>query len=435
MKDRVVIRLPQAELTSSTAVEWIMFDRLGQRIDSDVSNIDQLAERIPNLGDDADVTAIIPDEFVLLTQVSIPSTQMRQIKQALPFMVEELIADDIEDVHIAITEQFDPSQKIVNAAVVQHTLLINWLDVLLSHGISASCIAIDSLCLPFDPNTWTLLADGDRLLIRTDEYAGMAIAAEDFELVFNGLMEQLHVDNESSHIVIKPQFNIVSSAQQQSDQALCSTLVAYLQDNYPDHDVKESFYQESLTEIISTAWFNQPAKGINLLQGGYSVSENNVNSWQRWKLTASIAAVGIISYLLLTLGSGWYFSSQAKHYEQQSVTLYKQLFPNERRIVSPKKQMQNYLRISGTSTNTAFLALLAETAKQLGNQDSDLALSVNQLRFDSERGDLQFEVQSQSLDQLDQLKQQLANAGLQVDISSATEQDNIVMGRIVVRSL
>ncbi len=97
--------------------------------------------------------------------------------------------------------------------------------------------------------------------------------------------------------------------------------------------------------------------------------------------------------------------------------------------------MQNYLRISGTSTNTAFLALLAETAKQLGNQDSDLALTVNQLRFDSERGDLQFEVQSQSLDQLDQLKQQLANAGLQVDISSATEQDNIVMGRIVVRSL
>ena len=430
MKNSLVIRLPLNDLDASSSVSWMLFDQQGQCLDNGNTLIEQLKAEV-DVDEDVDIVVIAPAESLLLTEVSIPSKQMRQIKQALPFVVEELIADDIENVHMAIPASLDPEAETLEVAVLAHRLLIHWLDVLHSNQLPPASIVIDSLCLPLEENGWSLLIDNDRLLIRSGEFSAMVVAMPDVELVFAALVKTF----KSTDNPLMPKINVISSAHSETGQKLSAQMVAYLRKYYAEFEIKESLYQESIGQIISAACHDQKSTAMNLLQGGYAVARNREGTSKRWLLAASIAAVGLVGYLCLSVLGGWYFSTQAKALDQQSIALYKQLFPQERRIVSPRKQLQNHLRLAESSQNSSFLGLLAETSKQLAGSEDKLDTSVNQLRFDSDRGDLQLELKVRSLDQLAQLKQQLANAGLKADINSASEQDNVVVGRIAVRKL
>jgi len=48
------------------------------------------------------VLLIIPNEDVVLTSVKIPSKNKKQLLQAIPFALEENLAEDIEDLHFSI---------------------------------------------------------------------------------------------------------------------------------------------------------------------------------------------------------------------------------------------------------------------------------------------------------------------------------------------
>ena len=207
-----------------------------------------------------------------------------------------------------------------------------------------------------------------------------------------------------------------------------------MRQNHQNCEIKVNAYHESITEILASGYSdNRLADRLNLLQGGYAVSRSGDSNWRNWRTLGSVAVIGLLAYLLLVVGSGWYFDNKADSLDAEAVTLYKQLFPNERRIVSPKKQMQNHLRMSGAGTNSYFLPILASLAATLAGDSSEMKLTVDQLRFDATSGELQFQVRSSSIEQLDQLKRELAEIGLEVDINSATEQDDYVMGRLVVR--
>jgi general secretion pathway protein L len=344
-------------------------------------------------------------------------------------MLEELIADEIDSVHIALPSPLDTNNNVIPVAIVSHRVIVDWLDELHSNQLSPTKILSDVLCLPLQNNTITLLLDEQNILIRSGDYAGMVVQWDDFKLVFDGLLSELHP---AGDVAPRPAINLLYSSLQQTDNA--EQLTDNLRSFYPDFDVKVSQYDGSAFDIIANAAVMPTATSINLLQGGYAVNQPHSNHWQRWRMAASVAAIGVAVYLLATLSLGWHFERQADQLDQNAISLYRQLFPNERRIVSPKKQMQNHLRLQGGGSNSHFLQLLAETAQQLST-DQPRQLLVEALRFDSSLGDLVFQVQSPSIQKLDEMKQLLAQHGLTVDINSATEQDDHVIGRFAVRRL
>ena len=100
MNNQLVIRLREIELTLSSEVDWGLFDGDGQHLCSSSSPLAQLRLDANNVIDEFSIVVIVPGEAINLLSPSFPSRQLKQIKQALPFMVEEMIADEIENVHI-----------------------------------------------------------------------------------------------------------------------------------------------------------------------------------------------------------------------------------------------------------------------------------------------------------------------------------------------
>lgn len=436
MSHTLIIFLPQTEFITAIPLHWVLQDEHEALVASGEAGIENIASEAQEFAEQFSVVVIVPAESVLLSSVEIPSTQLRQIRQALPFMVEELIADDIDNVHTAIPAQFRERLPYIDSAIVEHKQLVDWLDLLHTHALSPSAILIDVLCLPFELNGWTLLVDGERLLIRNELNYGLAVQLDDAELMLQGLYAQQEASRQQSPLenAIAPQIQILASLSEEADCAAATSLAEQVKEICPDYTVKPLHYQEPVQQLLCYNWYKQQQEGINLLQGGYAVVRRKQEDRSGWGQLAMVASIGVLLFLVLTVAAGWYFNSQAAQLEDKSIALYRELFPNERRVVNPRRQMDNHLRQQGSVTGGSFLVLLAETAKQM-QSDPDNSVAVRQIRFNNQQGDLKFELYSQSLEQLDQFKTRLATGGLQVDINSASEQAEGVLGRVVVRAL
>ena len=148
MNKTLVIKLSSAELSAATPIVWHVFGD-NALLQHGTSTLAELAAATRGSFETDETLVLVPGELVLLASVLIPSRQMRQIKQALPYMVEELIAGNIEDVHLALPDFKPEENAAMPVAVVGHHLLIDWLDQLYQHGIKPTWLCPDSLAVPW----------------------------------------------------------------------------------------------------------------------------------------------------------------------------------------------------------------------------------------------------------------------------------------------
>ncbi len=428
MSEQLVITIRDVDITDASDASWFLFDNR-QLLRQGRCTLRELANDVDGAIEQYATTVIAPAEASLLLSVPIPTKQMRKVKQALPFMVEEHITEDIENVHIATPKVIDLNADSLPTCVIAHQLLIHWLDVLAGCSIKPKGIIAEPLTVPLRGELLALLVSNDRVVIRTGDYQGFSCSVKDIDYVLTILAGTLDQQELGLGIVA------ISYTRGESRAATLADNVAnYLRQRYPQLDIKTQQYHEPPAEIMAAQAVADSNPAINLLQGGYA-SEREAGNTAGWaKRIATYAIVGVACYVLSAVAIGQWFSYRADQAYQQSIALYKELFPNERRVISPKKQMQNHLRLSRADNNaSSFLPLLAKMSENWGQDDQQPTL--NQMRYNRDNNALQLEVEARSLIELEQLKQRLANNGVGIDISSAKEQDDIVVGRLVVRAL
>jgi general secretion pathway protein L len=122
---------------------------------------------------------LVPTEAVLLLVVDLPLASASQRRAALPFAIEDRIADPLDAVHVVLGQAIGPQTYL--AAVVRHDLMAGWVATLAAAGLSHARIVPDALALPVPPvGSWHIMGDGDRIVARTDSGTGFAVPAARF---------------------------------------------------------------------------------------------------------------------------------------------------------------------------------------------------------------------------------------------------------------
>ena len=109
------------------------------------------------------VDVLVPASSMTLTQIELPEKNQRQALKALPFMLEETIASDVEDMHFVVGPR-DGEQ--LNVIAVAHEQMQDWMSWLMDAGIKVKRIVPDCLALPLEQCRWAALDMGDELLLR-----------------------------------------------------------------------------------------------------------------------------------------------------------------------------------------------------------------------------------------------------------------------------
>jgi general secretion pathway protein L len=156
---------------------------------------------------------------------------------------------------------------------------------------------------------------------------------------------------------------------------------------------------------------------IDLLQGPYSRTQEWGRIWRPWRATAALLLAGIL-LSNVAMGINYYRLGRLQEtLNTRMEEIYKQVFPDTRRVVNPRVQMQQQLdqlqRKQGAGGQ--FMDLLARSGDVL-RKAKDIEISAASYRA----GRLDIDLTATTLQALDELKQTLAGKGLSVEIQSAT---------------
>ncbi|MDT8757114.1 type II secretion system protein GspL [Sphingomonas psychrotolerans] len=119
-------------------------------------------------------TIVVPTEQVRLLAVDLPLPSRARRLEALPFAVEELIAEPVESVHLALGDEVAPRRYL--AGVVRHELMAAWVEQAEEAGLGHAAMVPDALALPRPAEgEWSVDLGPDRAVVRAGDGTGFAI--------------------------------------------------------------------------------------------------------------------------------------------------------------------------------------------------------------------------------------------------------------------
>ena len=111
------------------------------------------------------IILMIPGKQVRLLTVKVPSLSQHDVQQAVPHILEESLAEDIQLLHFSIGPENSEHERSVG--VMRKALWKNILHDLALHEIRPNLIIPDYLTIPYHTDSWTLYYDDNTVLVRT----------------------------------------------------------------------------------------------------------------------------------------------------------------------------------------------------------------------------------------------------------------------------
>lgn len=357
----------------------------------------------------ARVVIFAPSSQCLLTKVTVSARQRRQAIDALGWLIEEQVGEDAENLHvIAGPEQADGDTPLLAMSL---ELVEYWRTACREAGWALHALLPDVMLLPHADGAWSMTrwADGT-VALRTGMMAGAVLDSVPAVLMLDAAMREMP----DSGRPVSLRVSGMADADQVAIQAWADVQGLPVEFS-GTHDESEL-----LLSVMD--WARHPA---NLLQGRFASRQQVLVP-----PALRIAAIFLLVAFSVQLVSEWaryaYYSNQAEKSQAAAITLYKKLFPNERRIVSVRKQMEAHLNEgSGGDGGLPVLTKIAEAV-----QGSGLVAQ----RVDFSSGVLTLDIEARGLTEIDALKQKLQDVGLQAEIVSANAQNGAIRGRLRVET-
>ena len=331
MLEFLVIRL----LHNSSA-EWILVDSAGSQLSAPAKGA--LTEAAVAAGN-RPVIVLVPATDVLLSSVHIPSRSHSKIRNALPFALEENLADDIENLHFAIGAR--KGNEPLPVAVVSNEKMLSWLRDLNIAGIEPFIVTAENHGLSKIPGTMSLLIDGKTVLFNDGRNVDIALQnmKPSEALVAAGHLGESdeEIEGISRHLFV---FCLASENEELSHEwlALRNEL------NSVDVNILPDGVLPKLAVTVAAG------HGINLLQGTYGKKTEYSSMLRPWKTTA-ILLLGLAIVGLMSKAVTYNELSQYKtELKTQFVNEYRQIRPNdEREIIDPVATVNSLRQGNNTS--------------------------------------------------------------------------------------
>ncbi len=356
MAEYLVIRLGE---DVNAAVECIVVDDNGTR--HGPLHTGTLAEVAAEAARRA-VIVLVPATSVLTTCVQIPVRSQAKLQAALPFALEEQLAEDVENLHFAAGSR--RSSGMIPAAVVAHEQMRRWLNALSEAGIDAARLVPENYGLARIPGTQSVLVAGRQIMfndggdvefVMQDVKPSDALAAAGFLGTGNDdTVQDDEADRPASHLLV-----YCAPGDERRFQYDWDALRHEL-DSVDIQVLPDGVLPRLAVTVAAGA-------GVNLLQGPYGARTEFGTAFRPWRnaalLLIALAVVGLVAkgadYMRL--------SRQEAALREQFTTEYREIRPNDtREVMDPVGTVNSIRRSLGTPTAPqVFLPSLEALGKAL----------------------------------------------------------------------
>jgi general secretion pathway protein L len=388
----------------------------------ELSHADQLQE-LTEKAQQRQVKIIVPSCDVLLKKLSVPAKSARAVRLAAPYMLEDELAQDVEQLFFAYDEQTDDSKgHNCFAAVVNHSLMQQWLAWLEAAEIETTIFLPEVLAMPLSQGKWTSIALGSnakqQVIVRQDKWQGFTVDSATWQLqcqIFSANKSNTDSDNSST-----------------DDDNVEQQGVAI--DSYSPLEHSDDLAIKSMPEELPLALLakHYHQSKFNLLQGQYKVKDTQNQYAKQWLWVAGVAVFALFLNLGFKGVQLWQVSSEQQLVEAKIIDTYKQAFPNTKRvrIATIKSQLNQKLAQLGAGTDSAgFLALLVKVQPAFTKVS---ALKPDTIKFDAKRQELRVQASANNYQAFEQFKGALEQQKLAVKQGAQNTQGDVVSGSFII---
>ncbi len=382
----------------ATTAEYAFLDKDSEQNQFSRSGWQQLQE----LSNNRRVILLIPTEDVGLHHVDLPSASHKQLSKAIPFALEDAIAEDIDELHFSFHRE--SADKDINVAAISEQRLQQWLDQIEDKGIKPHFILPDVFMLPIAVNTSALSIFENRALYRQDTFSGSSFSSDLLPI----LLPSFFMDK--------------ADGETEEEQTLRVDKPDTLTLDIPEHialQADSSLHNTCHSSLLS-------ALPLNLLNNfGNTGQTALLEQLSRWKIPAILAAVTGSLWIATTGFQNYQLNQHLNQLNDTIVSVYKDTLPGARvdsdyrinhQVIEEKL---NALGVEATQDKTSMLELLAIITPQIKkHKDIDLKkLSVN-------KNTISLSVTATSEDKLEQLKSAINNSGAHAALKSPSVSSN-----------
>ncbi|MEJ2403363.1 MAG: type II secretion system protein GspL [Candidatus Thiodiazotropha sp.] len=353
---------------------------------------------------------LIPASEVLMTHVRIPTRNRQRLLQAIPFSLENELTEDIDELHFAAGVMDD--NQLTPVMVIARQRLEEWLSHLEEAGLEPMGLFVDLTCLPRPEGAWSLYQDPQFLLIQTQQNQGFSVDTMNAESVLGLALKQAQEHPPQKLVVhclegMEPIPNLDSIA--------------------PDCEITvQSVPSRSELTALLASNLNEKSR-INLLQGQYLRVDKTTLQWKRWLPAVVLGAVFTGLSMATTVKDYYTYEQQSKALDLEIRKTFQDAFPDIKRIVDPRVQMEQQLKaLQGSGKGFAQFSNLFIPAAEIVNKAPNTTLESISFRD----GQLDLQLTIKELQALEPLKSQLRAAGLNVEIRSANASGSQVTSHI-----
>ncbi|PLW81934.1 type II secretion system protein GspL [Kineobactrum sediminis] len=343
-----------------------------------------------------------PGADVRLLQLQVTPEEKQHISKALPFLLEEQVAEDIEQLHFAACPL---GKDNFGVALCRHQLMAAW-ETQLSGLPPLPRWLPEPLLLPWRAGEWCIVLESRQAIVRTGECQGYTIE----HALLPTLLAASVRDPEA------PQSLVIYGSDQTADLALV-----------PDElKGRVQWRRGNLCSALMLARDDHP---LNLRQGEYAARLPLSRWWREWRLVAGVFALAIG----MQLASTW---AEYRTLAQENLALrtavearYREAVPDGA-LVDAERQLQRQVDVlSGSASGGGFVPLLEKAGAIIVERPGTAIVSINY----TQRGDeMRLNILAEDFASVEQLRSGLAAAGLDAAMESSSAQGERVRARIRV---
>lgn len=402
MSEFLTVRLSnQKEAT----VPWLVWSTQQQEViaSGELANWDQLPDLAAYAVQRTTIVLLSASDTVL-TQVEIPAGASRQLETMLPYLVEEELAQDADDLHFAVLNKRGDKASV--AGVDRHWLRF-CLQELRQIGIEVRKVMPDVLALPVEEGGLSAVQLGSDWLVRKGEYQGICVDSE--WLAMLGLSEW---GREGEHPLPLKSYSPLPE--------LALTEGAEWTEAEPQL-------------VMAMLTRNVIASKINLLCGEFKPKSSLSKYWIVWKKCAVAAGFLLAVAMGYNLLQAHQYEKQAEAYHNESERIFRAIFPDKQRIPTVsylKREMTaEAQRLSGGGSETSMLEWIAKLPVTIGTVGT---IQLTSLKYDGSRGEVRLEARSPDFQSFEQARVKLEQQFV-VEQGQLNRNGEAVFGTFVLR--
>lgn len=329
---------------------------------------------------------VLSSQLATLQLISLPRLPDKKARLAIPFALEDNLAQPLESLHFAFSNTFHENGHYL-VAVIEKNIIESLIKQFEQHQIRFDTITLD----------WFALLPGE------------ISCMPDYALIHNSTFH-----GALTYPLLTLSKNELTSA--------CSHIYCFSDSGIQENSIppERPLQTENMPSYtwIAKRLLNQPC--INFCQEKFlqNPGQHRLKQWYRY--AGYLTLSWLLSLIILMLIHWFSHQKEIRQLDEKIGIVYHQLFPQAQQVINPRFRISQYLKTTQNTSNDIFWKLLSKFSSVLNNTK----IEVTHLQW--QNGNLQIQCTTSDFTVLNQLEEQLKKAGLKVKQNqAATENESI----------